>query len=119
MTLTTSDGRINASNDGLSGHSTMTTNSGTINFDGTFGTGGSYQFQTKSDGSIDLTVPSSPAFHVDATTSSGTLNASDFPSVKVQNDGNKASGDVGASSQIQGTNVTINTESGDINLHQK
>ncbi len=87
-------------------------------FDGTIGAGGTYQFITSS-GSVNLSLPSAPAFHVDATTSSGSMNTSDFPSVHFQNNGNKASGDVGVSSQVQGAKVTINTDSGNIDLHQR
>jgi predicted membrane protein len=116
MTLATNSGSINASNDVLSGSSIMTTNSGDIRFDGTVGTSGTDQFLTSS-GSVDLTVPSTPAFHLDATTNSGSLNTSDFPSVKAQNNNTKASGDVGGSSQSQRANVTINTDSGNIDLH--
>jgi hypothetical protein len=122
MTLATNSGSINASNDVLNGSSTMTTNSGDIRFDGTVGTSGTDQFLTSS-GSVDLTMPSTSAFHLDASTNSGSINASDFSSVTVQNNnsgsGSKASGDVGGSSQVQRTNVTINSSSGDINLHQR
>jgi hypothetical protein len=113
MTLKTNSGSISASNDFISGTSSLTSNSSDITFDGTLGTGGSYQFQTGSNGSVDLTVSSASAFHVDATTNSGSI---DIPGVNAQN--NKASGDVGASSQVKGTNVTINSDGGDINLHQ-
>ncbi|HXL38100.1 MAG TPA: DUF4097 family beta strand repeat-containing protein, partial [Ktedonobacteraceae bacterium] len=67
MTLTTNDGSIDTSNDVLSGSSTISTNSGDINFDGTFDTPGTTQFQT-TNGEITVTVPSSSAFHVDAST---------------------------------------------------
>jgi len=123
MKLTTNDGSINASNDGLSGQSTMTTDSGNLSFDGTIGAGGSYKFQSNI-GSVDLTLPSTTAFHIAASTNSGSINTdntSDFHGVTVQNNnsgsGAKASGDVGGSSQVQGTNVTINSDTGDINLH--
>lgn len=114
MTLKTNSGSISASNDLISGTSSLTSNSGDITFDGTIGTGGSYQFQTGSNGSVDLTVPSAAAFLVEATTTSGSI---DIPGMNVQN--NKASGDVGVSSKVQGTRVTINSDSGDINLHQR
>jgi Putative adhesin len=122
MTLTTNDGSINASNDGLNGLSTMTTtNSGDINFDGTLGTGGSYQFITSS-GNVNLTVASTQTFHVDATTNSGSIT-SEFSSVHVQNNdpssSAKASGDVGNSSSGQGAKVTITAQNGNINLNQK
>ncbi len=121
MTLTTNNGSINASNDVLSGQSTMKSNSGDITFNGTIGTGGSYQFQTSGNGSVDLTVPSTPAFQLNASTNSGSINPNGLPGVNVQDNssgsGQKVNGDVGGSSQVQKTNVTINTDSGDINLH--
>jgi DUF4097 and DUF4098 domain-containing protein YvlB len=113
MTLATNSGSINASNDVLNGSSTMTTNSGDIRFDGTVGTSGTDQFLTSS-GSVDLTVPSTSAFHVDATTNSGSI---DIPGVNANSSGTKASGDVGVGSQVHGTGVSINTDSGDIHLH--
>lgn len=118
MTLTTNSGSINMSNDMMSGSSKMTTNSGDIVFNGTFSSRGTYQFQTVS-GSIDFSVPGTSVFHIDASTNSGSINANDFPSVSVQNNsatGAKASGDVGGN---QNANVTINTDSGDINLHKR
>jgi Toastrack DUF4097 len=113
MTLITTDGGINASNDVLSGSSTITTNAGDINFDGTISKGGNYQFNTSS-GSVNLTLPSSPAFHVVATTNSGSI---DIPGVQNNSSGTQATGDVGANSPVQGTNVTIKSDSGTINLH--
>src|SRR6266566_2275612 len=108
MTLTTNDGSINASNDGLSGLSTMTTtNSGDINFNGTIDSRGTYQFQTN-NGTVNVALPSTPAFHVDASTNSGSI---DIPGVQNTDSGTKASGNIGGSSQ--GTNVTIKSDSGD------
>jgi hypothetical protein len=120
MTLTTNDGNINASNDVINGSSSLTTTSGDINFNGTIGTNGTYQFQSTS-GNVDLTVPSTPPFSVNATTTSGTIS-SDYTSVSVQTNppgpGAKATGDVGGSSSQPGVKLMINTISGDINLHQ-
>jgi hypothetical protein len=113
MTLITTDGGIDASNDVLSGSSTITTNTGDINFDGTISKGGNYQFSTSS-GTINVALPSSPAFHVVATTNSGSI---DIPGVQNNSSGTQASGDVGANSPVQGTNVTIKSDSGKINLH--
>jgi Toastrack DUF4097 len=115
MSLTTSDGGINASNDVLSGTSTITTNSGDINFDGTITTGGNSQFITMS-GTITVALPTSPAFHVVATTNSGSIA---IPGVQNNGAGTQATGDVGAHSTVHGTNVTMKSDSGDINLHQK
>jgi hypothetical protein len=122
MTLTTDNGNINASNDRLSGSSTLTTNSGDINFDGTIDTGGTYHFQTNS-GRVDFTAPASPGFYLSASTTSGSIHPNGFPGVHVQSDnsgsGATASGDVGGGSQNQGAKVTINTDSGNIDLHQR
>ena len=91
---------------------------GSIKFNGTFGTTGTYQFQT-SNGDIAITVPSSSAFHVEASTSSGTIN-SDFPSLNIQDNqsgGQNVNGTVGENSHGQGPNVIINSDSGDISLN--
>jgi len=142
MTLTTNSGSINTSNDVMSGTSkistssgdisaksttfsgqaTISTDSGNIGFDGTIGTTGTYQFQTNS-GNVDLTVPSTPGFHLDASTNSGSMNPNGFPGVSVQSNisgsGQKINSVVGGSSQGQGATVTITTDSGDIYLHQR
>ena len=138
MTLTTNSGNINASNDVIKSTSSITTNSGditaqqtqlsdqakistnsgNITFLGTIGTTGTYQFQTDS-GRVDLSVPSSPAFHVDASTTSGSIT-SDFPGLQKIDlgSGAKETGDVGGSSSQPGAKLIINSGSGDINLHQ-
>jgi len=115
MTLNTNDGRIDASNDVLSGSSTITTNTGDIHFDGTINKGGNYQFNT-SNGTVNVALPSSPAFHVVATTNSGSIA---IPGVQNNSSGTQATGDVGANSPVQGTNVTIKSDNGDIHLNQK
>ena len=117
MMLKTNSGDINMSNDFMSGSSTLTTSSGNISFDGTIGSNGTYQFRTVA-GSINLTVPNTSVFHIDASTKSGSI-INDFPSVSVQNNSNSgatASGNIGGN---QGANVTINTDSGDITLHKR
>ena len=115
MTLVSNDGTINASNDTLSGSSSLTTNSGDINFDGTISTGGNYQFIT-TNGTITVALPTSPAFHVVATTNSGSIG---IPGVQNNSSGNQATGDVGAHSTVRGTNVTMKSDSGDMTLNQK
>jgi len=110
--ISTSSGDISAKSTTLSGQATISTDSGNIGFDGTIGTTGTYQFQTSS-GKIDLIVPTTPSFHVDATTNSGSI---DIPGVNANSSG-KASGDVGVGSQVHGTGVSIKTDSGDIHLH--
>ena len=103
----------------LSGNSTITTDSGSISFNGTLGPSGTDQFTTSS-GRIDLTVPANSAFHLKAFTSSGTINTPDFPSVKQTNTqaGTQATGNVGNVSQGQGATVTLNTDSGNINVQR-
>jgi Toastrack DUF4097 len=115
MTLISNSGSINASNDALSGSTAMSTQSGDINFNGTISSGGNYQFNTTS-GTVAVALPSSPAFHVVATTNSGSIK---IPGVPNNSSGTLAKGDVGASSQVQGTNVTMKSDSGDITLIQK
>ncbi len=99
----------------------LNTGSGTINFDGTFGTTGTYQFQT-TNGDITLIVPSSPAFQLNASTNSGSIY-SEFPNVNVKDNnsgsGQNVNGVIGGSSQSQGAKVVIISDSGDIHLNQK
>ena len=99
----------------------LNTEAGNINFDGTFDTPGTTQFQT-THGDITVTVPSSSAFHLDASTNSGSIN-SDFPNVKIQDNtsgsGQSVNGVVGGSSQGQVPNVVIKSDSGDIHLNQR
>jgi hypothetical protein len=77
---------------------------------------------TTDSGVITLAVPSSPAFHLDASTNSGSIN-SEFPNVQVQDNnsgpGQSVNGVVGVSSQSQLAQVVIRSNSGDINLNQK
>jgi Toastrack DUF4097 len=115
MTLVTTDGGIDAANDVLSGTSTITTNTGDINFNGTISSGGNYQFTTTS-GTVTVALPSSPAFHVVATTNSGSIN---IPGVQNNSSGTQATGNVGANSPVQETNVTMKSDSGDMNLNLK
>jgi DUF4097 and DUF4098 domain-containing protein YvlB len=97
----------------------LSTSSGDISFNGPIGTGGIDQFTTSS-GTIDLTVWGGSAFHLNASTNSGTINTPDFPSVKQTNNqaGTQATGSVGPAIQGQGATVTLKTDSGDINVHQ-
>jgi putative adhesin len=118
MTLTTESGSINASNDVISGSSSITTTSGDIKFDGTIATTGTYQFQTN-NGNVDLTVPSTPPFSVNATTSSGSIT-SDFSTLQPSTDGSgsSANGIVGGGSSQPGAKLTINVVNGDISLRK-
>jgi len=96
-----------------------TTGSGSVSIDGVTLSGNSTI--TTDSGDIDLTVPPDSAFHLNASTSSGSINSPDFPSVNVQTinqGGSQATGNVGTVSQGQGATVTLNTDSGNINLNQ-
>ncbi|HYX51352.1 MAG TPA: DUF4097 family beta strand repeat-containing protein, partial [Ktedonobacteraceae bacterium] len=99
----------------------LKTESGDINFDGTFPTTGTSQFQT-TNGDITITVPSNSAFHLDASTNSGSIN-SDFPTVNGQDNasgsGQSVNTMVGANTHSQVPNVVITSDSGTISLNSK
>jgi hypothetical protein len=115
---TTGSGSISIDSVTLSGTSTITTDSGNINFNGTIGTSGAAQFTT-SNGTIDFTAPADSSFYLNASTNSGSMT-NDFPNVKQTNNqgGTQAIGNVGTVSHGQGATVTLHTDNGDINLHQ-
>jgi Putative adhesin len=119
MTLSTNDGTVQMTNDALTGQSRITTSDGNINFDGTIDKSGAYQFQSGS-GSINVTLPDAPAFHLDASTNSGSINANGFPRLKVQgnNSGSstKETGNIGGNAP--GATVTLHSDTGNINLYQ-
>ena len=99
----------------------LNSGSGNINFDGTFAPTGTTQFQT-TNGDITVTVPSTSAFHLDASTNTGSIN-SDFPNVNIQDNssgsGQSVNAVVGGSSQSQVANVVIKSDNGDINLRKR
>ena len=116
MSLSTATGSITANQDALSGQSSLQTNTGDINFDGSIASSGNYKF-TSDTGSVDVTLPSSPSFHVDATTDTGSIN-SDFTQVNVHEHdftGSDAHGDVGNSPSAT---VTLKTNTSSIDLHE-
>ena len=116
MSLSTATGSITAKQDALTGQSTLQSNTGDINFDGSIASTGNYQFSSDT-GSVDVTLPSNASFHVDATTDTGSID-SDFSQVQVKEHdvtGNDAHGDVGSN---PGATMTLKTNTGDINLHQ-
>jgi len=119
LQLTTNSGDISIDGVTLRGNSTITTDSGNINFNGAIAKSGTAQFTTSS-GRIDLNVPADSAFYLNASTNSGSMNTADFPSVvQTNNQGaTQATGNVGTVSQGQVATVTLNTDSGDINLHR-
>jgi DUF4097 and DUF4098 domain-containing protein YvlB len=100
----------------LSSGSTLHSDTGSIKFNGSINQTGSYQFMTNT-GSINVTLPASSAFHLDATTDTGSIT-SDFPGVNVQHPnftGAIAHSDVGSSPQAT---ITMTTNTGSITLHE-
>src|SRR5260370_32658444 len=73
----------------LSGVSTITTDSGHISFNVTIGPRGTDRLTTTS-GAIDVTVSCDSALHLNASTSSGSINTGDFPTVTVNQAGTQA-----------------------------
>jgi Putative adhesin len=116
MTVTSGSGSIEMHKVVLTGDSTIKSGDGHITFEGQLDPNGSYQFISTNGGSIDLTMPSDSAFHLNATTKSGNINASDFPQVQVQQSspGSTAHGDVGNAPRAT---LTITAVNGDISLN--
>jgi hypothetical protein len=113
MQLSTDTGFITATQDSLSGPSSMETNTGSIIFDGTVTPGGNYQFIT-STGSIHTTLPGDAGFHLDAVTNAGSIT-SDVPGVTIEQHslGASAHDDIG---DTQGTTISLKTNTGSISL---
>jgi hypothetical protein len=115
MTLTTSSGTITATNASASGASTFQTDSGDIRFSGSLAATGTDRFKASS-GTITLTLPGDAAVQVQASTSSGDIR-SGFTGVNVlKGDGSGATAVGQAGSGPAFAQVTIQTDSGDINL---
>ncbi|MDQ2907533.1 MAG: DUF4097 family beta strand repeat-containing protein [Ktedonobacteraceae bacterium] len=110
MNLVSNSGTIHVEHSTLKGQSIMKSDSGSVTFNGSLDPSGSYQFESNSD-AVNVTLPASAFFHVDASTNSGSID-SDF---QVQPAGTQMHGDVG--NQPRPT-ITLKTDSGDIHLHQ-
>ena len=106
-TLEDNGGTINATNDSLSGQSKLETTTGSVTFKGSIDPHGTYIFGSTS-GSVDVTLPGNSSFHVDAT--AGSISSA-FPEVKVS--GAEAHGDVGSPPRATvtlsaGTSINLN-----------
>src|SRR5581483_4621131 len=120
--FTAVSGDISLDHDTLSGPAKANTTSGNIDFNGTIATSSpspaTYQFNTVS-GDIHVGLPSSTSFSVQASTGSGSINADDFPAIKVvdanHGSGSQASGTVGYSPCAS---LTIRTTNCDITIRQ-
>ncbi len=81
VTLDTGSGSTTVRQSALKGDSVLKAGSGDITYNGSLDPNGSYRFETGS-GSVDLTLPSSSSFSLDAHTGSGSVN-NDFGSDQV------------------------------------
>lgn len=93
----------------LSGPVTLSNNQGTITFDGSIAAEGNYQFLSN-QGTIDVTLPRTASFHIDAEVTHGSITA-DFPGIQVEQ--SAIHSDVGTPPRAQ---VTLNNNA-DIHLH--
>lgn len=115
MSLGTITGAIDATNDTLTGPSSLTSITGAVTFQGSIDTNGPYLFQTHT-GLVDVTLPANSSFHLVASTDTGSIN-SDFP-VTIQHPnvtGASVDSDVGGSPNVT---VTLKANTGAINLHK-
>lgn len=115
MSLQSNTGSITAEQDNLTTSSQLTTDTGSVTFNGTLAQNSSYVFSTNT-GSVHVTLPADSTFHVDAKTDTGSFH-SDFPGLNPDKSGvgNEVHGDVGNSPN---TNLTLTTNTGSIDLNQ-
>lgn len=116
MLLANNTGSITVREATLAAGSSLTTNTGSITFRGSIEPRGNYLFSTNT-GSIDVTVPSSAAFTVDASTDTGSIN-SDVPGVVITHNtmvGSQAHGAVGSAPSAS---MVLRSNTGSIRLAQ-
>ncbi len=115
MSLQSNTGSITAEQDNLTASSQLTTDTGSVTFNGTLAQNNSYVFSTNT-GSVHVTLPADSTFHVDAKTDTGSFH-SDFSGLNPDKNGagNEVHGDVGNSPN---TNITLTTDTGSIDLNQ-
>ncbi len=116
MMLATNTGSITVRQGTFSGDSQITTNTGSVTFQGAIDPHGSYVFSTNT-GSVNVTLPHNAAFHVEASTDTGSIT-SDFSGVivtKIDYTRSEAHGDVGSAPRAM---MTLTTNTGSISLHK-
>ncbi len=116
LSLRSDTGTIAATQGVLAAGSQLSTSTGTVTFDGAIGPQGSYQFLTNT-GSVNVTLPATPAFHVDASTDTGSV-WTDFAGLVVQHPSMTSSemhGDMGSTPQAT---LTLRTNTGSVSLHR-
>lgn len=98
MQVTTVDGSINIGDGTLSGTSTLQTDTGSVNFQGSLDPQGTYDFES-STGDVNLALPADATFHLNASAGAGVNNA--FSS---------------SASSANGPELTAKSNSGVVNL---
>ncbi|HEU5229427.1 MAG TPA: DUF4097 family beta strand repeat-containing protein [Ktedonobacteraceae bacterium] len=107
--LNANTGMIKVLQSTLSGPVTFSNNQGTTIFAGSIAAQGNYQFLSN-QGAIDVTLPRTASFHIDAEVTNGSITA-DFPGVQVQQ--SAIHDDVGTPPRAQ---LTLQNNA-DIHLH--
>jgi hypothetical protein len=116
MTLISNTGSITVRQGTLGGDSRLTTNTGSVTFQGAIDPHGSYVFSANT-GSVQVTLPHNAAFHVEASTDTGSI-MSDFSGVlvtKLNYTRSEAHGDVGTPPRAM---LTLTTNTGSISLSE-
>jgi hypothetical protein len=103
ITASTNEGSITATNDAMSGVSSLQTEDGSIQFIGSFDAKGTYQFSSET-GAIDISVPASSSFRLHTVGAGATEIDNEFGSNIVGNHPEAI--------------VTIRTEDGSVALHK-
>jgi hypothetical protein len=117
VNLQSDAGNISLSNTTLIGSGSIKVSAGTITFTGSIAQGADYQFQG-SAGSLDVTLPSNTNCHVDASTTTGSIQ-SDFPEVHIQDigvTGQEGQGDIGSSNPS--ATISLETSTGPVMIHK-
>jgi hypothetical protein len=114
MSLVSNAGTIGATQSSLNSSSTFKTNAGSINFNGSLSSTGTYDFETNA-GSINMTLTGNPSFNLNATTDVGSINTNFPVTVNRNAAGASVNGIVGTSSQAT---LTLKTNAGSITLNR-
>jgi len=115
MSLNTNAGSISVTGAALSDSSTFKTDAGSIDFSGSIGASGIYDFETNA-GSLTVTLPSTPGFHLNASTDAGSITTSFPTTVNHNGAGASINGDVGTTPQ---STLTLKTNAGSITLNER
>lgn len=114
LVLLNNTGSITVREATLGAGSSLTTKTGSIVFRGSIERQGNYLFSANT-GSIDVTVPSNAAFHLDASTDTGSISG-DLPGVAITHNtvtGSQAHGDVGSAPSAS---MILRSNTGSIHL---